>query len=163
MGNILGKGKKPMGGFITEIVLRVVTFICVPVQFGSVLWGEFVWSLPVFLMMREAGLILMLIGVIVFFMAIFTMKNNWRTGYNHEQDTQLVTYGIYNFSRNPAFVGFDLLYIGCALAFPNIVYVALSLVAVIVFHVQILGEEKFLEQKFGEKYLKYKAKVRRYI
>lgn len=162
-GNILGKGEKPQGSFITEIVLRSITILIVPVQFGSAIWDKLIYSLPVFSAMREIGLVLMFCGVTIFLLAIVIMRNNWRAGFNQAQDTQLVTEGIYKFSRNPAFVGFDLLYLGCALAFPNIVNVALAIVAVVMFHVQILGEEKFLIEKFGKAYLDYKAKVRRYL
>jgi len=162
-GNILGKGEKSKGSYIIEIVLRSITFLCVPVQFGSAIWDKLIYSLPIFPALREIGLVLMLLGVIVFLLAIVTMRDNWRAGYNREQDTQLVMNGIYKFSRNPAFVGFDLLYIGCVLAFPNIVNIALAFTAVVMFHVQILGEEKFLVEKFGKEYLDYKDKVRRYI
>ena len=162
-GNILDKGEKSKGSFITEIILRFVTFIFVPVQFGSVIWENLVYTLPVFPFMREIGLVLMFFGVVFFLIAVITMRNNWRAGYSYEQETQLVTNGIYRISRNPAFLGFDLLYIGCALAFPNIINVILALAAVVIFHVQILGEEKFLVEKFGKTYLDYKAKTRRYI
>ena len=162
-GNILGKGEKPRGSFIIEIILRAVTLIVGPVQFGSVIWDKLIYSLPVLPAMREIGLVLMFFGVVLFLLAIVTMRNNWRAGYSYEQDTQLVINGIYRFSRNPAFAGFNLLYIGCALVFPNVVNIAFVLAAVIMFHVQILGEEKFLTEKFGKAYLDYKATVRRYI
>ena len=162
-GNILGKVEKSKGSYIIEIVLRSVTFLIVPVQFGSAVLDNLIYSLPAFPAMREIGLVFMFVGVMIFLSAIITMRNNWRAGYNREQNTQLVINGIYRFSRNPAFVGFDLLYIGCALAFPNIINIALVLAAVVVFHVQILGEEKFLAEKFGKEYLDYKDKVMRYI
>ncbi len=60
-------------------------------------------------------------------------------------------------------VGFDLLYIGCALAYPNIINFVFTVILIIIFHIQILGEEKFLTEKFGESYLAYKNKVRRYL
>ena len=162
-GNILGKGEKPKGSFAVEIILRTVTFLCVPVQFASVIWGKIIIGLVTFPAMREIGLVLMFFGVVFFLLAIITMQDNWRAGYNNDQDTQLVINGIYKFSRNPAFVGFDLLYMGCALSFPNIINAPLALIAVAMFHVQILGEEKFLIDKFGKAYLDYKARVRRYF
>ncbi|MCL2150568.1 MAG: isoprenylcysteine carboxylmethyltransferase family protein [Dehalococcoidia bacterium] len=162
-GNILGKGQKPQGSVNIEVALRFTTFLIAPIQFSSVIWDKAIWSLPMFPTMCEDGLILMFFGVVVFLLAIITMRNNWRAGYSYEQDTQLVTSGVYKFSRNPAFVGFDLLYIGCALAFPNIINATITLAAVVLLHLQILGEEKFLAGKFGTAYLNYKTKVRRYI
>jgi protein-S-isoprenylcysteine O-methyltransferase Ste14 len=74
-----------------------------------------------------------------------------------------VTNGIYKFSRNPAFVGFDLLYIGCAAVYPNIINIASVLACIILFHVQILEEERFCAEAFGLGYTDYKAKVMRYF
>jgi protein-S-isoprenylcysteine O-methyltransferase Ste14 len=162
-GNILGKGQKPKKQAIFERVLRIVTVLGVSIKLVSVIWDKLLWSLPTISALREAGLILMLFGVVTFLLAVTAMQNNWRAGYNYEQDTRLVTNGIYKFSRNPAFVGFDLIYIGCALAFPSILNVIIAFLAVVLFHFQILGEEAFLFKKFGEQYLKYKNKVRRYV
>lgn len=156
--DILGKGQKPKGGVILEIALKLVTYLGAAVQFASVIWDKLIWSLPVFPTMREDGLILMALGVIAFVLAIVTMKNNWRAGYSEEQNTELVTTGIYKYSRNPAFLGFDFLYIGCVLAFPNPVNIAITATAAVLFHFQILGEEKFLAAAFGQEYLNYKAK-----
>jgi len=162
-GNILGKGNKPLNSYVVEIILRFVTFLCIPVQFISVIFDMRSLNIHSIAIIKIIGLVLMSAAVALFLLAIITMKNNWRAGYNHEQDTQLVTNGIYKFSRNPAFVGFDLLYIGGALAFPNIINIIISLMGVVLFHIQILGEEKFLTNKFGDTYTTYKAKVRRYF
>lgn len=162
-GNILGKGKKSRESFLIETFLRFVTLFGALVQFASAIWDKAVWGLPVFSAVQIIGLIFMSLGTAIFLFAVINMRTNWRAGYNDEQDTQLVTDGIYKFSRNPAFAGFDLLYIGCALTFPNIINITFSLTAVAMFHIQILGEEKFLVEKFGKAYLDYKASVRRYL
>ena len=70
---------------------------------------------------------------------------------------------IYRISRNPAFVGFDLMYIGILLAFPNAWHAAAVAITLVLFHKQILGEEQFLEGAFGEEYADYKKRVRRYL
>jgi protein-S-isoprenylcysteine O-methyltransferase Ste14 len=162
-GSILGKGQKPKEKAIFEIILKIFTFLIVPVQFGSVILSKYLYVSPFHSALHIIGLILLFIGVLLFLIAIITMRNNWRAGYNYEQDTQLVTNGIYRISRNPAFVGFDLLYIGGSLAFPNIINIVFSIFVIIIFHIQILGEEKFLADKFGDTYIKYKNKVRRYL
>ena len=113
--------------------------------------------------MQTAGVVLGIISVIFFLLSVTVMRNNWRAGFDSNQNTSLVTRGIYKISRNPAFVGFDLLYIGCAVSFPNIINIIISLIAIIAFHIQILGEEKFLAEQFGQEYIDYKKKVRRYI
>ena len=162
-GTLLGKGKKPKDKAVIEIILKIFTFLIVPIQFGSVIFCEYIYNLSFPLPVHIIGFVLLFLGDLVFLSAVITMRNNWRAGYSYEQDTKLVTGGIYKISRNPAFVAFDLLYLGCALAYPNIINLIFTVAVIILLHVQILGEEKFLEDKFGEKYLEYKRKVRRYI
>ena len=78
--------------------------------------------------------------------------------------TELVTDGIYQFSRNPAFLGFDLLYIGTLMMFFNRILCVLTVFAIVMYHLQIVSvEEKFLLATFGDEYLQYKEKVCRYI
>jgi len=162
-GNILGKGRKPKEKLVLEIILKFFSFLMVPIQFGSVVFNDFLYGLHFHPVIRIFGLSLLFSGNLIFCIAVITMRNNWRAGYSFEQDTKLVTKGIYKISRNPAFVGFDLLYIGGAFAYPNILNFSFTIVLLILFHVQILGEEKFLIEKFGEPYLLYKNKVRRYL
>jgi len=145
-GNLLGKGQKPKSKAAFETAMKALLYLGAAVQIFSVIFDTLIWSLPVFPTIREDGILVMLLGIAAFVLAIAAMKNNWRAGYNDEQNTQLVTDGIYKFSRNPAFLGFDLLYLGCALAFPNILNVAFVLLSVVLLHFQILGEEAFLSK-----------------
>jgi protein-S-isoprenylcysteine O-methyltransferase Ste14 len=155
-GSILGKNA-------LEKLLLVVTYGGAAVQFFSVLFPALIWGFPSFPTMKEDGLILIALGVVAFIVAVVTMKNNWRAGFNESQNTKLVTGGIYCYSRNPAFVGFDLIYIGCMLAFPNALNIAVTLAALILFHLQILSEERFLTAQFGDEYTDYRKTVMRYL
>ena len=90
--------------------------------------------------------------------------DSWRAGVPKTDKTELVTSGIYQISRNPAFLGFDLLYIGTLLMFFNWILCFLTVFAVIMYHLQIVNvEEDFLFATFGNEYLQYKKKVCRYI
>mgnify|MGYP001040332322 FL=1 len=91
------------------------------------------------------------------------MKDSWRAGVDESQRTELVTGGLYRRSRNPSFVGFDLLYLGSALAVGNWVLLAAVCGAVVLIHLQILEEEKHLEKMFGQPYLAYRKEVGRYL
>ncbi len=80
------------------------------------------------------------------------------------EKTELVTGGIYQISRNPAFLGFDLVYIGMVMMFFNWGLLVTSIFAVVMLHLQIVNvEEDFLMEVFGEEYLEYKEKVCRYL
>ena len=95
--------------------------------------------------------------------AVMTMKDSWRAGIPNEDKTTFISTGIYNISRNPAFLGFDLMYVGICLIYCNILTIVFTLFAIIMLHFQILQEEKFLEKAFGNEYIDYKKKVFRYL
>ena len=103
-------------------------------------------------------------GVILFIISVTAMKENWRAGVGEKEKTELVTNGIYKFSRNPAFLGFDLLYIGIVFMFFNVSLLLISLAGVVLFHFQIvMVEEPFLAKNFKDDYLAYKNNTNRYI
>ena len=69
----------------------------------------------------------------------------------------------YRISRNPAFVGFDLMYIGLLMAFPNIIHLLFAVFPAVMLHLQIGQEEDFLRKTFGTEYEEYCRKVSRYF
>lgn len=92
------------------------------------------------------------------------MKDSWRAGFSKGEKTALITNGIYKFSRHPAFLGFDLVYIGIVCLCFSWVLLILSRIGIVVFHLQIVDvEEKFLVQNFGQLYVEYTKQVGRYI
>ncbi len=105
------------------------------------------------------GLILMALAALSLFRAKTTINPM-----KPQNSSNLVTSGIYKFSRNPIYLA-DLLFL---LAFALFLNNLLSLIFIIGFYLymnkfQIIPEERFLEEKFGETYLKYKQKTRRWI
>lgn len=62
---------------------------------------------------------------------------------------------------NPAFLGFDFMYIGVLLMYCNLLTAAFSLFAIITLHLQILQEEQYLTGTFGITYQKYMEQVHR--
>ena len=78
--------------------------------------------------------------------------------------TALATNGPFRFTRNPLYLSLTLLYGGIAL-FMNLPWAVLFLpiVLLIMRRGVIDREERYLEQKFGEDYLRYKRSVRRWF
>ena len=156
----LGKGKgKDKHVRRIEIMVSIATLVIVPVELVSILYG--LNCAPD--VVRLSGVIIGLFGDIVFLLAVVTMKDSWRAGIPVENTLPLVTDGIYRFSRNPAFVGFDLLYIGLMCMYCNVVMVVCTVCAVVALHMQILQEENFLKCTFGEPYLSYQKITSRYL
>jgi|SRR6516162_10154628 protein-S-isoprenylcysteine O-methyltransferase Ste14 len=76
----------------------------------------------------------------------------------------IVTDGPYRFTRNPLYVGMMSLFIGVSLMVGTWWgFIVLVPVFLILHYGVILCEERYLEQKFGDSYLKYKRMVRRYL
>lgn len=155
----LGKGKV---GFVKwiEITLKITTYVLPAIQIFSIIF----YNGTAHIALRLSGVLLTLLGVIAFTLSVLQMKDNWRAGVSKEEKTSLVTTGIYAISRNPAFLGFDLMYIGILFSFFNGYLCFATSFALVFFHLQIVNvEEDFLLERFGDDYLKYKEKVCRYI
>lgn len=112
---------------------------------------------------RLTGFCIGMIGDLVFLASVICMKDSWRAGIPESDKTKLVTGGIYKYSRNPAFLGFDLMYIGVLLMYFNPVNIIFSLFPIVMLHLQILQEEKYMEATFGQEYVDYKKKTFRYL
>lgn len=95
------------------------------------------------------------LSILFFLLATITMKDSWRVGIPLEK-TNIITDGIYKWSRNPAFVGFDLLYISSTLLYYNIPLLFNSIFAIVMLHMQILQKEKFMLKTFDNEYKNYK-------
>lgn len=143
----------------TEVVMSLATVLIVFAQVFSILFELSLMPMPV----RIAGIILGTAGDLVFLTAVLTMKNSWRAGIPDTDRTEFVSHGIYRYSRNPAFLGFDMMYAGILLMYFNWVLLALTIWAMVMLHLQILQEEKYLPTVFGSEYLEYKKHTRRYL
>lgn len=161
--DLMGKGSKPKRTFIIEVILKIATFSMAAIQLVSILFENRFSMVIENDLVRYIGLTIALLGVVIFIIAFTTMGTSWRAGVGSEEKTDIINTGIYKYSRNPAFVGFDFIYIGIALGFSNIVNLVFTVFVVIMFHLQILEEEKYLPSVFGQDYLDYKKKTMRYI
>lgn len=161
--NVMIRGKKSRRAYAVGVLLTLTTYVTCAVQFLSCFFREPLGPVAVPRPLIPLGLALMAGGTALFIAAFLTLKDSWRAGIDEEQRTELVTGGIYGLSRNPAFAGFDLLYLGSALALGNLALTAAACAAMVMIHLQILEEEKHLRKMFGEPYEAYTKKVRRYL
>ena len=142
-----------------EVLMSIATLGAPIAQLLSIAFG---WSyLPADA--RFVGFCTGMLGDAIFLLSVLCMKDSWRAGIPDKDETELVTTGIYCFSRNPAFLGFDLMYVGVLLLYGNLLTLGFSLFAIIMLHLQILQEERFLTSTFGEPYREYCRRVCRYL
>ena len=155
----IGKDKVGFVKFV-EVTMKVAAVLVFVAGLVSIFIGTNYGSVTV----RVMGAAISVVGTFVFIAAVQTMRDSWRAGVSKTDKTELVTKGIYQISRNPAFLGFDLLYIGTLLMFFNWILCILTVFAIIMYHLQIVNvEEEFLLATFGNEYRQYKQKVCRYI
>ena len=81
-----------------------------------------------------------------------------------EQVSSLVTSGVYQYSRNPMYVGLMLILLGWAFYLSHfLAFVLLPIFILYITRFQIQPEERMMAQKFGKIYQDYLNKVRRWI
>lgn len=156
--NQMGIGDKPKRVLFIERIMSVATVLAFVSGVDSIF---LVRQFPA-AGLRAAGVVAGIMGLIIFALATVTMKNSWRVGIPEEK-TALITDGIYKWSRNPAFVGFDLLYLSICLMFFNIPLAVVSVWAAVMLHLQILQEEAYMHDIFGEEYEQYRKHTLRYF
>lgn len=141
-------------------VLRSIATLAAPViQILSILFG---WNhMPA--NARFTGFCMGMLGDMRFLISVLCMKDSWRAGIPDKDRTKLVTTGIYRYSRNPAFLGFDFMYVGLLLMYFNLSMLVASAFAIIMLHLQILQEERYLTENYGESYKAYRKHVFRYL
>lgn len=112
---------------------------------------------------RIIGVIIFIISFVWTAIAQFQMSKSWRIGIDYEEKTELVSNGLFNYSRNPIFLGILLSYLGIFLIAPNTLSFSVLLVVFFIIQTQVRLEEEYLGNVQGENYLDYKKKVRRWI
>jgi protein-S-isoprenylcysteine O-methyltransferase Ste14 len=81
-----------------------------------------------------------------------------------ERAANLVSAGVFGFSRNPTYLGMLIVLIGWAIALANPVALAISAIfALWMSRFQIQPEERVLEKLFGQEYRDYASEVRRWF
>ncbi|MEO1261399.1 MAG: isoprenylcysteine carboxylmethyltransferase family protein [Bacteroidota bacterium] len=91
------------------------------------------------------------------------MANSWRIGIDTKNKTELVSNGVFSISRNPIYLGLIFCFTGIFFLMPNLLVLIVTILGIICIFIQVKMEESFLEKTFGQQYLKYKKKVRRWI
>ncbi len=110
------------------------------------------------------GIAIVLFGVAVAILVNGSFKRLGTAIEPWKPTTKIITTGFFAWSRNPIYVGFCLFNIGIGIA-SNSFWIFISFIpaAILVYYIAIAKEEAYLEKKFGEEYIAYKNKVRRWI
>ncbi|HBV86239.1 MAG TPA: isoprenylcysteine carboxylmethyltransferase family protein [Desulfosporosinus sp.] len=165
--NVLTKGKTDLQIRRSEVFVKFTTFIWGVMWFLLSILEPMIahWFVPIVenAYLSSLGILTMALGLAIFIVAMISMKTSWRVGIDKQTQSSLVTEGIYKFTRNPAFLGFDLMFIGLFVTYPNILTLGIAVLNILAIHYLILQEEEHLKTTFHEDYLKYFGSTRRYF
>lgn len=109
------------------------------------------------------GLTFSLGALLLFVLSLVSFGRSFRVGIDEERPDKLVTSGIFACTRNPIYVAFILMLLGQFLLFPNWLLLVYLVGGVWLIHRQILREEAYLKTHYGQPYLEYCERVRRYV
>jgi protein-S-isoprenylcysteine O-methyltransferase Ste14 len=120
------------------------------------------WTLPDAL--QYVGFGMVIVGFLLAAGAFVEFRKAHTTLDPHGSVKQLVTEGVYRFTRNPIYLGFLVIVIGLPLNMGSVWgFVAAPLFVLTMNRLVIEKEEAYLEKKFGDGYTRYKSRVRRWL
>ena len=102
-------------------------------------------------------------AILFLIFSLLKMGKYTKMGLPKNDDIPLQTTGVYSLSRNPMYLGLYLLAIGAVLYKPCLPVIVATIAGIIIHHIIIINEEKFLDAKFGQSYRSYRQRVRRYL
>jgi protein-S-isoprenylcysteine O-methyltransferase Ste14 len=109
------------------------------------------------------GVLFCLAGLILVGWSLISFGQSFRVGIDTERPDKLITTGVFAFSRNPIYTAFALILLGQFLIFPNWIILLYIFAGFWLFHRQVLREEEYLKRNYGQEYLDYGKRVRRYL
>ena len=110
------------------------------------------------------GIVLILVGLLIDVLAWMLFRRRKTTLNPYKRPLKLVNSGLFKISRNPMYLGMDLVLWGLLIFFGSLItFIFPILFIILIEKLFIRFEEKNLEKMFGKKYLNYKKKVRRWI
>lgn len=109
------------------------------------------------------GLCLLVVALGWVLAAQVQMGGSWRIGIDENSTSPLVEHGLFRVSRNPIFLGMIIMLIGMLFIIPTAATFFVTVLGIILIHIQVRLEEPFLLDKYGEAYRDYQKRVRRWI
>ena len=121
-------------------IFIVLFFLKVPIDFSWQFW----W-----------GTLFYLLGLVLCTASVIDFAAPSGEGLNQN--------GLYRFSRNPMYLSYFLLFMGCALLTHSVLLGGIDIIFQLSSHWIILSEERWCIGRFGDAYRQYMKRVRRYI
>lgn len=153
---------RPAMNIYVQMIGKFALFIPVLILPIAALGKSLAWFEPLTWMVWMSLLFCVLAMIFLFF-SLLQMGKYTKMGLPQKDNIELQTGGIYSLSRNPMYFGLFLLALASVLFVPNPLNLLAAVVGIIIHHLIILQEEKFLQSKFQHRWVDYKSRVRRYV
>ncbi len=139
----------------------LIFVIAMAIGFGA----DWIWPVPVRPAgWSSAGLAIALLAILLIFWSADLFRRRGTEVVPWKPTTTIVTTGPYAVSRNPIYIGFALVQIGIGVATNRLAVVLMVIPALVATHTIVVArEEAYLTRKFGEEYLEYRRRVRRWV
>ncbi len=146
---------------ISEVVFGVPFLLAIALQFLVPVSLPFAAIRPLLIV---AGALLSTAGIVLIILARREFAKNGQRTDPGQPTTQIMTTGVFSFSRNPLYLGIVIFLVGVTLAFDLPWVLVLLLPSIVGCHyILIAPEERYLAAKFGEDYARYMRSVHRWV
>jgi protein-S-isoprenylcysteine O-methyltransferase Ste14 len=132
-------------------------------------WGT-IWdlvkqpqNLSMFPVQSIIGLALFIIGLTIMIVGQVTLRRNYSGTVVIKEDHQLITHGIYRFTRNPIYLGLIMVVTGLPVYAASMYGFLTSLLLIPIILNRIRLEEELLTEEFQDAYQKYKETTKKLI
>lgn len=109
------------------------------------------------------GGIFLIASLVLVWVAQSHMKDSWRIGIDKKTKSELITTGMFSFSRNPIFLSIIIANVGLFMVLPNAFTLLIISLSTISINTQVRLEEEYLAEEYGQEYQLYMKDVNRWV
>jgi len=138
----------------TEGIERIAYYINILTTF-CLLFIPFFLKISLQGFITISGIFLLILSLVLYNVSIIQFARPNSSGLNRT--------GLYSISRNPMYVAFFLYFLACCILTGSWLLLIILMIFQVSEHLLIISEERWCKKQFGETYIDYLRKVRRYI
>ena len=154
-------------GFIGKVFRLLFLLVLVVLLVNAFAPGWMPYLLPATFLETEGlkwmGLLLLHLSLLIIVVAQYQMSRSWRVGFDEKKKTELVTTGLFRYSRNPVFLGMLMTMAGLFVVLPNALTLLTHVLTYTVLQIQVRLEEEYLAKIHENTFLNYSKETRRWL